>query len=65
MGSVSGAVLGAALVLKVVVTVLTDSNRRRDLQPLDLRLEAAAPAGRAGGKLASSQFETGQLLKMT
>lgn len=40
--SVSAAVLGAALVLKVVVTVLTNPHRRRDLQPLDLRLEATA-----------------------
>lgn len=47
--SVSAAVLGAALVLKVVVTVLTNPHRRRDLQPLDLRLEATAPAERGGG----------------
>ena len=43
------AVLGVALVLQVVVTVLAHAHRGRDLQPLDLRLEAAAPGeGREG-----------------
>ena len=34
--SVPAAVLHAPLVLQVVITVLTNSHRRRDLQPLDL-----------------------------
>lgn len=42
--SVSAAVLGASLVLEVVITVLTNAHRWRDLQPFDLRLEATAPA---------------------
>lgn len=46
MGSVLGTVLGAALVLQVVVAVLTNAHRRRNLQPLDFRLEATAPGGR-------------------
>lgn len=41
---VPAAVVDASLVLKVVVTVLTNPDRRRDLQPFDLRLEATAPA---------------------
>lgn len=41
--SVSAAVVDAALVLQVVVTVLTNPHRRRDLQPHDLRLETATP----------------------
>lgn len=41
---VSAAVLGASLVLEVVVTVLTNAHRWRDLQPFDLRLEATASA---------------------
>lgn len=40
--SVLAAVISAAFVLQVVVTVLTHSHWRRDLQSLDLRLEAAA-----------------------
>lgn len=39
---VSAALVHTALVLEVVVTVLTHSHRRRDLQPFDLRLEATA-----------------------
>lgn len=35
---------GRALVLQVAVTVLAHAHRGRDLQPLDLRLEATAPA---------------------
>lgn len=42
-GLVSRALFGASLMLQVVVTVLTHSHRRGDLQPLDLRLEATAP----------------------
>lgn len=45
--SVLGAILSTALVLQVVVAVLTNAYRRRNLQPLDLRLEATAPARRA------------------
>lgn len=46
MGSVLGTVLGAAFVLQVVVAVLTNAHRRRNLQPLDFRLEATAPGRR-------------------
>lgn len=45
--SVLGAVLSAALVLQVVVAVLTNAHRRRNLQPLDFRLEATAPVRQA------------------
>lgn len=49
-GQSSVSALGAELMLKVVVTVLADAHRRRDLQPLDLRLETTAPVkdGRTG-----------------
>lgn len=47
-GQRSVSALGAELVLQVVVTVLTDPHRRRDLQPLDLRLETTAPGRRVG-----------------
>lgn len=42
-GQSSVSAFGAELMLKVVVTVLTDTHRRRDLQSFDLWLEAAAP----------------------
>lgn len=40
---VSRALFRGPLMLQVVVTVLTHSHGRGDLQPLDLRLEATAP----------------------
>lgn len=47
--SVSGAVLNASLMLKVVVTVLTNPHWWRDLQPFDLWLEATTPAKQGEG----------------
>lgn len=49
-GQSSVSALGAELMLKVVVTVLTDTHWRRDLQSFDLWLETTAPVkeGTAG-----------------
>lgn len=55
-GQSSVSALGAELMLKVVVTVLTDTYRGRDLQPLDLWLETTAP-GKEGRTGQSGEWE--------
>lgn len=59
LSSVSAAVLDASLVLQVVVTVLTNPHGWRDLQPFDLRLEAATPEKEGGvtGTLKNGKLE--------
>lgn len=40
---VSWAILRSTFMLKIIITVLANPDRRGDLQPFDLRLEATAP----------------------